>query len=127
MRRVAAGAGMAFADPMPGHFFHPVAAWAGVLLLLAGCATPTPPALSRSTVVEAACGECLFGLKGKDCDLAVRFHGRAYFVDGVSLDALGDAHAADGMCQVIRKARVTGRVEKGRLVASGFELLPAGR
>ncbi|MFM7102832.1 MAG: DUF6370 family protein [Verrucomicrobiota bacterium] len=107
--------------------FPRVAGLAGVLLLLAGCATPPPAAITQPTVVEAACGECLFGLPGRDCDLAVRVHGRAYFVDGVPLDSLGDAHAADGMCQVIRKARVTGRVAQGRFVASRFELLPAGR
>jgi hypothetical protein len=98
---------------------------AGILALaLAGCATSGPTALTTPTEVEAACGECLFGLKGDDCDLAVRIGGRAYFVDGVKLDALGDAHAQDGMCKVVRRARVTGEVRRGRFVASSFQLLP---
>lgn len=95
-----------------------------LILLGLGCATPKPVVISSPTVVEAACGECLLGLKGKDCDLAIRLHGRSYFVDGVSLDSLGDAHAQDGMCQVIRKARVTGEIRGNRFVANQFELLP---
>lgn len=95
-------------------------------LLLAGCATRTPVALTTPTVVDAACGECLFGMPGKGCDLAVRVNGRSYYVDGVDMDSLGDAHAKDGMCEVIRKAKVTGEVRNGRFMASTFELLPAG-
>lgn len=95
-------------------------------LLLAGCVSPQPVAISEPTVVEAACGECLFGLKGDDCDLAVRIGGRAYFVDGTHIDQHGDAHAADGFCKTIRHARVTGEVKRGRFVATSFELLPAG-
>lgn len=93
-------------------------------LLLIGCATPTPVALTKPTVVDAACGECLFGLPGKGCDLAVRIDGRSYYVDGVDMDSLGDAHAKDGMCEVVRRARVTGEVRNGRFAASSFELLP---
>jgi hypothetical protein len=96
------------------------------VLLFAGCATSPPVVLREPTVVEAACGECLFGLKGDDCDLAVRIGGRAYFVDGTHIDQHGDAHAADGFCKAIRRARVTGEVKRGRFVATSFELLPAG-
>ena len=95
-------------------------------LLLVGCATRTPVSLTTPTVVDAACGECLFGLPGKGCDLAVRINGRSYYVDGIDMDSLGDAHAKDGMCEVIRKAKVTGEVRNGRFIASSFELLPAG-
>ena len=95
-------------------------------LLLIGCVTRPPVALTTPTVVDAACGECLFGLPGKGCDLAVRVDGRSYYVDGVDMDSLGDAHAKDGMCEVIRKAKVTGEVRNGRFMASTFELLPVG-
>jgi hypothetical protein len=90
----------------------------------AACVTNRGLVLDQPTVVEAACGECLFGMKGDDCDLAIRVQGHRYFVDGVALDSLGDAHAATGMCRVIRQARVTGRVEHGRFHAVSFELLP---
>ena len=99
----------------------------GAMLLLAGCATSRSVVFTSPTEVEASCGECLFGLKGDGCDLAIRVNGRSYYVDGVQMDALGDAHAADGMCEVIRKARVTGEVEDGRFVASSFQMLPQGQ
>ncbi|RAK62104.1 hypothetical protein DLM85_24385 [Hymenobacter edaphi] len=75
-------------------------------------------------VVEASCGQCRLGLPGKDCDLAVRFDGRAYFVDGTSIDAHGDAHAKNGFCNAIRRAEVRGQVVGQRFVATHFRLLP---
>jgi len=78
----------------------------------------------KPIIVEASCGECNFGLKGKSCDLAVRINGRAYFVDGTSIDEHGDAHSKDGFCQAIRKAEVKGKIVKGRFKATYFKLLP---
>ena len=78
-----------------------------------------------SQVVDASCGECQFKMKGSGCDLAVRIDGKSYFVDGAKLDDHGDAHSQQGMCNAIRKARVTGEIKDGRFVASAFELLPA--
>ncbi len=79
----------------------------------------------QELVVEAACGECQFGLAGNDCDLAVRIDGKAYFVDGAGIDDHGDAHSDDGLCNAVRQARVQGRVEDGRFIAASFELLPS--
>ena len=92
--------------------------------LFAGCATTAPLTLDTATVVEAACGECKLGMAGKSCDLAIRVNGHKYFVDGVKDSAVGDQHAADGICSMVRKARVTGAVKNGRFVATSFELLP---
>src|SRR5687768_2722134 len=75
-------------------------------------------------VVEAACGQCRLGLPGKSCDLAVRINGKAYFVDGTTIDQHGDAHAADGFCQAIRKAEVKGTVINDRFKVTDFKLLP---
>ncbi|GAB2967243.1 hypothetical protein GCM10027048_42400 [Hymenobacter coalescens] len=83
---------------------------------------PTPAAPTR--VVEASCGQCRLGLPGKGCDLAVRLDGRAYFVDGTSIDSHGDAHAKDGFCNAIRRAEVRGQVVDNRFVATHFRLLP---
>ncbi len=94
------------------------------VLGLAGCAGSKPLRVEQSGVMEVACGECLFHLPGKGCHLAVRHGTRAYFVDGVDLDSLGDAHAKDGMCQVIRQARVTGELRNGRFVVSRLEMIP---
>ena len=74
--------------------------------------------------VEAACGQCKFGLTGKSCDLAVRIKGQAYFVDGSHIDSHGDAHADDGFCNAIRKAQVQGEVINNRFKATYFQLVP---
>ncbi|GAB2792802.1 hypothetical protein HNQ93_003655 [Hymenobacter luteus] len=76
-------------------------------------------------VVQASCGQCQLGLPGKSCDLAVRFDGKAYFVDGTTIDSHGDAHAKDGFCQTIRRAEVQGKVVDNRFKATYFKLLPA--
>lgn len=75
-------------------------------------------------IVEAGCGQCLFGLPGDGCDLAVRFDGAARFVDGSHIDAHGDAHGADGLCNAVRRAEVQGEVRADRFVATSFRLLP---
>lgn len=77
-------------------------------------------------IVEASCGQCQFGMKGKKgCDLAIRIDGKGYYVDGSSMDEHGDAHSENGMCNCIRQAKVTGEVKDGRFVSTSFELLPA--
>jgi len=73
--------------------------------------------------VEAACGECKLGMKGQGCNLAIRVDGKAYFVDNTKIDDHGDAHADDGFCNKIRRADVTGKIVKGRFVATNFQLL----
>ena len=79
---------------------------------------------SKVKIVEASCGQCQFKMKGHDCDLAVRIDGKAYFVDGTSIDSHGDAHAGDGFCSAIRKAEVTGEIVDNRFKATSFKLLP---
>ena len=75
-------------------------------------------------IVEASCGQCNFKLKTqKGCDLAIRIDGKAYFVDGSNIDDHGDAHADEGFCNSISKARVKGEIIKGRFKASEFKLL----
>lgn len=84
-----------------------------------------PDTTKKIQTVEASCGQCQFGLKAKGCDLAVRMDGKAYFVDGTTIDEHGDAHAKDGFCEAIRKAEVQGEVINNRFKASFFKLLPA--
>ncbi len=83
-----------------------------------------PDSTQKIQVVEAACGECQFKLPGKGCHLAVRMEGKAYFVDGTSIDEHGDAHAGDGFCNAIRKAEVQGKLIDKRFAATYFKLLP---
>lgn len=103
------------------------------LLMGAGCAPPetakspsNEDASVISLIAEAGCGQCQLGLSGEGCDLAVRIGGRAFFVDGSSIDDHGDAHGADGLCNCVRQAKITGKIVDGRFQASEFKLLPSG-
>ncbi|CAM3975691.1 DUF6370 family protein [Flavobacterium weaverense] len=78
----------------------------------------------KPQIVEAACGQCQFNMKGHDCDLAVRIDGKSYFVDGTSIDSHGDAHADDGFCAAIRKAEVVGKIVDNRFKVTSFKVLP---
>jgi len=77
----------------------------------------------KPTIVEASCGECQFGMKGKSCDLAVRIDGKSYFVDGTTIHDHGDAHAEKGFCNAISKASVTGEIVNNRFKATSFVLI----
>ncbi|MEO6539890.1 MAG: DUF6370 family protein [Ferruginibacter sp.] len=81
------------------------------------------PSLPIQTV-EVSCGKCKLGLPGKTCDMAIRFDGHAYYVDGAGIDSFGDAHAHDGMCNAIRKAEVQGQLVDNRFKISYIKLLP---
>jgi hypothetical protein len=85
--------------------------------------TAKPDTTQKIQIVEAACGECQFHLHGKGCELAVRINGKAYFVDGTSIDDHGDAHAKDGFCEAIRKAEVQGKIVNNRFKATYFKLV----
>jgi hypothetical protein len=75
-------------------------------------------------IVEASCGQCQFKLKTqKGCDLAIRIDKKAYFVDGSDIDDHGDAHADEGFCNSISKAKVKGKIVDGRFKATEFKLL----
>ena len=83
-----------------------------------------PDASKPVQVVEVSCGKCKLGLTGKTCDMAVRIDGKAYYADGADIDAFGDAHAHDGMCNAIRKAEVQGELVNNRFKISYIKLLP---
>ncbi len=87
-------------------------------------AATRPDPEKKIHTVKVACGQCKLGLSGKGCDLAVRFNGKAYFVEGTAIDEHGDAHADDGFCNAVREARVQGEVVNGKFLVTYFELLP---
>ena len=89
--------------------------------------TSVPDKTKKVQTVEASCGECQFKLPGKGCHLAVRIDGKAYFVDGTSIDEHGDAHADDGFCEAIRKAEVQGTVVDNRFKATYFKLVAVSK
>lgn len=84
----------------------------------------SPSKVITKQIVEIACGECQFEMKGKDCELAVKIDGKPYFVDGKSIDDFGDAHAKHGFCNAVSKAEVTGEIVNNRFKASSIKLLP---
>ena len=97
------------------------------LLLSFSCFSQKPfgkinPRLSIDTLTTS-CGSCNFNMSKKGCFLAVKKDDMAYEVKGTGLDDHGDAHAADGFCMAVRKARIQGKIENGFFVATYFELL----
>lgn len=96
-----------------------------MVFLLIGISTQaqSKKVIDKPQIVEASCGECKFGMKGKSCDLAVRIDGKSYFVDGTTIHDHGDAHAEDGFCNAVRKASVTGEIIGNRFKATSFTLI----
>lgn len=78
----------------------------------------------KNQVVEASCGQCQFGLKDKGCDLAIRLENKAYYLVGTTIDDHGDAHAKDGFCNAIRKAKVSGTLKNDKFLVKQFTLIP---
>jgi hypothetical protein len=83
-----------------------------------------PDPNKKIMIVEASCGECQLGLKGKSCDLAIRIDGKAYFVEGTKIDDYGDAHAKEGFCKAISMAEVQGKIVGNRFKVTYFKLVP---
>jgi hypothetical protein len=77
----------------------------------------------KTLIVEASCGQCQFKMAGKGCTLAVRIDGKSYFVEKADIDEFGDAHAKEGFCNAIRKAKVQGEIVGEKFVASYFEII----
>lgn len=79
----------------------------------------------KTFITEASCGQCQFGIKSqKGCDLAIKVDDKAYFVDGAKIDDFGDAHDEKiGLCNVIRKVEVAGKVENDRFIATSFKVV----
>lgn len=80
----------------------------------------------KDQIVEASCGQCQFKMKDKKgCDLAVRIDGKTYFVEGTSIDKHGDAHAENGFCSTIRKAKVSRTISNDTFIATSFVVIPS--
>lgn len=78
----------------------------------------------KNTVVEASCGMCQLGTTDKSCSLSIRYQGKVYTVTGTDIHKHGDAHAVDGFCNAIRKAKVSGEIKDNEFVLTSFILLP---
>lgn len=71
---------------------------------------------------EASCGQCMFGMDGSGCDLAVRIGDENYYVEGTAIDDHGDAHADDGFCKAIKKVTISGEAANGKINISSFKI-----
>jgi Family of unknown function (DUF6370) len=85
--------------------------------------TSKPDPNKKIDTVKAACGQCMFGMKGGDCTLAVKINGKVYFVEGAGIDDFGDAHAKDGFCKKVKKAEVQGQIKGDKFWATYFKLV----
>ena len=76
-----------------------------------------------SGLVQTSCGMCNFSMKSqKECNLAIQIGEKSYLVQGTKMSELGDPHAKDGMCNVVRIANVVGSVKDGVFFADSFDL-----
>lgn len=93
--------------------------------LLLGCGEKQPKVKPIALQeVDAACGLCHFGLSASACQLAVKVDGGAYFVEGVEEIPHEEMHKEGGICMTIRRAKVSGRIDRDKFVALSYELLP---
>ena len=69
-------------------------------------------------IVDTACGMD----DEKGCVLAVEINSEFYYVEGTNIDDHGDAHAKDGFCNSIRKARVKGVIKGEKFFLENFKL-----
>ena len=94
-----------------------------IVFLIASCATMKNTNNSIEEIYDVSCGMCNFEMTGEECALAIRIEGKEYYVEGSAIDEHGDAHADDGLCTVVRKAKVKGVIKKGVFVAEMIELI----
>ena len=73
--------------------------------------------------VLASCGTCNFKMKAPGCPLAIKLEEKYYLVEGTKIDEHGDAHAEDGFCNVVKKARVQGKIKDNRFITTYFEII----
>ncbi len=100
------------------------ALWSILIMLIAQSSITAQTSVLKPQVVSASCGICQLGMKGDTCALAIRLpDGKLLWVSGFSIDEFGDAHATDGFCQTIRKARVSGTISGDQLIAKTFVLI----
>ena len=75
-------------------------------------------------IVYASCGQCQFDMtENSGCDLAIKFEGKSYFVEGTSIDQHGDAHEENGFCNAVRTAKVKGFVKNDKFFVKSFKLI----
>jgi hypothetical protein len=77
----------------------------------------------KTYAVLASCGTCSFKMKATGCPLAIKLDDKYYLVEGTTIDEHGDAHADDGFCNAIKKAKVQGSIEADKFKVTYFEVV----
>lgn len=95
-----------------------------LLTLLISCGSVKKSNDKIAGTYNVSCGKCNYEMTGDGCDLGIEINGKFYYVEGSDLHDHGDAHAADGLCNVRREATVVGEIKNGVFVAESLELLP---
>jgi hypothetical protein len=72
---------------------------------------------------EAACGMCIYKMKGDGCKLAIRMNQKDFLVDGTDIDDYGDAHDQEGFCNAASNVKVQGRIVGDRFLVTYMELV----
>lgn len=79
----------------------------------------------QDEVITVGCARCMFHMEGAvGCPFAAEIAGKHYPIQGHVPEA-HQSHAADGICNMTRQARVSGRLKDGKLITTSLELLPA--
>lgn len=94
-----------------------------IVFAMVSCATMKNTDKTIEGTYDVSCGICNFKMTGDECALAIIIDGKEYYVEGSAIDEYGDAHADDGLCTVVRKAKVKGAINKGAFVAEKIELI----
>lgn len=95
-------------------------------LLMTGCADESDSVTITDREVTVACGRCVFAMEEAKvgCPWAVELDGKRYIIQGeVPQDHVN--HAPDGICNMPRRAIVSGRVRGDRFISTKLELKPA--
>lgn len=91
-----------------------------------GCADKDVGPKVTDREVTVACGRCVFAMEEAKvgCPWAVELDGKHYIIQGqVPQDHM--SHAPDGICNMPRRAIVSGQVRGDRFVATKVQLKPA--
>lgn len=79
-----------------------------------------PSSKAKVKSVAAGCAKCQFKMKGlKTCEAAIQLEGKAYLLGGKAAP-----QKSDELCKKTRKAKVAGKIEGERFMATQFTFEP---
>lgn len=101
----------------------PILALSLSLCAMLGC-TDDGQKLENATV-KIGCGRCQFHMaEAQGCPFAAEIDGQHYLIQG-RVPEDHQSHAQDGICNMVREAKVSGTLRDGKLITTKLDLLPA--